>query len=82
MSDRWVVFGWLATICFTICAVPEAISAVTVGSSGVPWSMLLLWGLGEIFAIVYITPKKDWPLLVNYVFNLICILTIIIWGKL
>ncbi len=32
-----------------------------------------MWGVGELFTIVYIIPKWHWPLIFNYTANIIFI---------
>lgn len=70
----WETWGWLAAACFGFCAVPQAWKSFKEKhSDGISWGLLLLWGIGEIFAIVYVFPRMDAPLLVNYIFNLVFI---------
>ena len=74
--------GWFSTFFLSLCGLPEAVHSVLTKSSDTPWSLLIFWGLGELCAIFYVLPKRDWPLLLNYLFNCVCILTIIFAGKL
>lgn len=70
--------GWASTLCFSLCAIPQAwTSYKQKHSDGVSWGLLVLWLLGEIFATIYVLPKKDAPLLVNYAFNMMFIVVII-----
>jgi hypothetical protein len=46
-------------------------------SEGISKGFLLLWSLGEVFTLIYILPKADIPLLLNYSANIIFL--IIIW---
>lgn len=70
--------GWLGALCFSLCALPQAIQSYRQGhSKGLAWSFLLLWLAGEVLTMIYIWPKMLWPLMVNYIFNLICLLVII-----
>lgn len=70
--------GWLGSIMFAICAVPQAYQAWVDGHAhGVNWVFLLLWLFGEIFTLIYVAPKKHWPLIVNYTANILFILIIV-----
>lgn len=74
----WETWGWLSAICFGLCGVPQAIKSIKdKHSDGVSWGLLILWGVGEIFATIYVLPRKDYPLLVNYFFNALFIAIII-----
>ena len=69
--------GWIASFCFMISGAPAAYEAIQTGHSNLNIGTLTLWTVGEIAAILYILPKKDLPLLVNYFVNLVFIS--IIW---
>lgn len=76
------LIGWIGAICFALCAVPQAWLSIKNGHShGVAWGFLTLWMVGEICTIIYVLPKQHWPLLFNYVFNIIFV-AIIIYYKL
>lgn len=64
--------GWLGSILFAICGLPQAIQCYKDGHSrGLNWFFLLAWLGGEIFTIIYVFPKADYPLLANYFMNLV-----------
>lgn len=64
--------GWIGSILFAICGLPQAIQSIRDGHSrGLNWSFLLCWLFGEILTMVYIFPKGDWPLIFNYSLNLV-----------
>jgi uncharacterized protein with PQ loop repeat len=72
------VIGWLGSICFSICAIPQAVLSIKQGHSDGTSSLFLgLWLLGEVCTIAYVLPKLDYPLLVNYIGNLACLLVIL-----
>lgn len=74
--------GWIGGIMLAICALPQAYMAWKQGhSNGVSALLLILWGGGEIFTFIYVLPKSDLPLLLNYSTNLVS-LFIISWFKL
>jgi uncharacterized protein with PQ loop repeat len=70
--------GWIGSLMFAVCAVPQAITSHKQGhSSGLNWLFLGLWLGGEILTTIYIWPKQDWPLLTNYFINLACLAVIL-----
>ena len=70
--------GWIGAVCLGVCAVPQTIKTVKQGHArGISLSFLLLWIVGEMLTFVYVLPKKDLPLLVNYGLNLICLSVIL-----
>ncbi len=72
------LLGWLGSILFAICAMPQAFQSWKDGhSQGMSWGFLLMWLGGEVLTIAYVLPKQDWPLLFNYAANLACLLVIL-----
>ena len=72
--------GWIGSILFAACGIPQAYESYTKGNSnGLTWAFLLMWLGGEILTLAYIIPKMDWPLLFNYINNLICLLIILFY---
>ena len=72
------IVGWFGSILFAICGLPQAIQSYRDGHSrGLTWLFLITWLFGEIFTIIYIFPKKDYPLLSNYFLNLIFLVIIL-----
>lgn len=64
--------GYIGSICLAICSVPQAYMSYKQGHSrGISFGFLFLWTAGEIFTLLYIIPKADIPLLINYLSNLI-----------
>lgn len=35
------------------------------------WGLIWMWGVGEVFAMIYILPRMDLPLLFNYAANIV-----------
>ena len=63
--------GWVGSILFAICGLPQAIQCARDGHSrGLNWFFLLAWLGGEVLTIAYVWPKQDWPLLANYFANM------------
>jgi hypothetical protein len=66
--------GWLAALCFSLCAVPLAWDGIRGRSQPMNSFFLGLWTLGEICGTMYTFERADWPLFTNYVINLACLL--------
>jgi uncharacterized protein with PQ loop repeat len=73
--------GWVGAILLAFCGLPQAVHSFrTKSSDGVTWGLISMWGLGEVFTIIYVFPKMDWPLLFNYAANIVFI-SVILWYK-
>jgi uncharacterized protein with PQ loop repeat len=74
--------GWVGSILLAFCGLPQAIESYkTKSSEGLTWGFIGMWFIGEICTFIYILPKMDLPLLLNYTANII-FLSIIIFYKL
>lgn len=72
------IAGWVGSVCFALCGLPQAMKSVKdKHSDGLANGLLWLWFVGEVLTLVYVLPQKDWPLVFNYVVNLACLLVII-----
>jgi uncharacterized membrane protein YhaH (DUF805 family) len=68
--------GWLGSFCFSVCVLPQLALVVRQGHArGTSKLFLWLWALGELAMLTYVPLKHgwDWPLQVNYGFNLACV---------
>jgi uncharacterized protein with PQ loop repeat len=75
------IIGWIGGILLAFCGLPQAIESYrTKSSAGLTWGFLIMWGVGELFTIVYVIPKWHWPLIFNYTANIIFI-SIIVYYK-
>jgi len=64
--------GYIGSIMLAICGAPQAYKSYKEKhSDGISLGFLVLWTLGEIFTFIYITPKMDIPLMLNYGSNLV-----------
>lgn len=77
------IVGYVGAACLALCAAPQAIKSFkdkrTVGIS--IW-FLLLWYVGEILTLIYIvSTTMQIPLVINYIFNIVCITIIIFYWK-
>lgn len=77
--------GWIGSILFAICGLPQAYQSVKDGHSrGLNWFFLLAWLGGEVLTIAYVWPKADLPLLFNYFTNLVFLLVMLrykVWER-
>ena len=73
------IIGWIGSICFSICAMPQAYISYKQGHSrGISVITLLLWSIGEILTLYYVwNTAFNLPLITNYLFNLSCLSVII-----
>ena len=79
--DIFELLGWMGSICLAICGLPQAWQSFKEkNSDGISWGFLLLWAFGELFALAYVYPKSDIPLLLNYFVNML-IVSIILFYK-
>lgn len=73
--------GWIGSLLLAFCGLPQAVKCYREKSAkGIDWGFLLAWFIGELLAFLYVLPKMDLPLLVNYSANLL-FLTVILYYK-
>lgn len=82
MSRLLRLTGWTGSALFALCALPQAITSVTTGSTaGLSSWFLGMWFTGEVLSLVYVLKtvplRTAAPLLTNYTFNLVCLLVIL-----
>lgn len=73
--------GWIGSLTFALSGLPQAYHSVITGQSqGISPGFLILWFLGEVFTILYVSVKfygnYPKPLLFNYLVNLISLFII------
>ena len=76
-----IIIGWLYTICFAICYIPQIVKSLTTKKvNDISVSLFVLSLLGYISAIIYTLSDIGFnPILItNYVFGAICSLLMII----
>jgi len=75
------LLGWLGAGFLAGCGIPQAVKAYrTKKTNDISWLFINMWLFGEIFVLGYII-DRDWtqyPLIVNYIFNIIVILSIVL----
>lgn len=75
------LIGWIGGILLAICGIPQAYKSLKQGhSTGISASFLWLWFWGEVLVLIYVVPQLLYPLIFNYLFN-IMIIGIILWYK-
>jgi len=81
------IVGWIGSICFSLCALPQAVKTYKTRSAGdFSWGFLGLWTFGEIATLIYVLCQNvqsgayQFPLLINYQMNLF-ILCFLIYAK-
>lgn len=72
--------GWIGSIMLAFCGLPQAWESIRMGHSrGLTWGFLSMWFVGELCTFLYILPKMDLPLLVNYSANIMFLIIIIFY---
>jgi len=81
VSNKKEIFGWLGSFFLTVCAIPEVIISIQIGICQLSYSFLILWGIGEVFACIYIILKSQkvslLPLIFNGLFNILIVTTLL-----
>lgn len=76
------LIGWIGSILLALCGLPIAFEAFKNKKSDINWMFLLMWGMGEIFTLIYVSSKSDvLPLMFNYGLNIL-FLSIVLFYKL
>jgi uncharacterized protein with PQ loop repeat len=72
------IIGWIGSILLALCAIPLAWDSFkNKHSNGISNTFLAMWLVGELLTAAYVLPKKDYPLLFNYVLNISCLVVVI-----
>lgn len=71
------IIGWIGSICLALCPIPFAWQSYKEKKSTITKWGLILWMVGELCTAAYILPKKDYPLLLNYGLNIICLMVVV-----
>ncbi len=73
------VLGWIGSICFALCGLPQAIKCVRQGNTqGLSTLFLTLWSVGSVCYIMAVWTEFGWVpwMMMNYIMNLIWLVTI------
>ena len=75
------IIGWTGAILFATCSIPQ-VKQVNQSKSTSDLSMLFLqmWLWGEILSFIYILGNEtlQWPLITNYLFNILLVLYLVV----
>ena len=63
------IIGFIGTFLITFCGLPELFRTIKEKKCHVGWMFILMWFFGEALVLIYILPKNDLPLTLNYSFN-------------
>jgi MtN3 and saliva related transmembrane protein len=77
------IVGWLGAILFAFCALPQVIKVYkTKQTEDLSMSFLQMWLWGEVFSFIYVMNNEttQWPLITNYIFNILLVLYLV-WAK-
>lgn len=67
--------GFIGSFLLAVCGIAYA---VEVWDSFHPGTFFWMWYLGEVFCLIYVIVRKDWPLVMNYLTNTAALTIIII----
>lgn len=62
--------GLIGSLLLTFSAVPELVRTIKDGKCHMGWGFLSMWLIGEIFCVFYGFDLAEFPLILNYTFNL------------
>lgn len=71
------IVSWLGSILLACCGAPIAWEAYKNKKSDINLWFLGMWGLGEVFTLIYVVYKKEGALTFNYLSNLLFILIVL-----
>jgi uncharacterized protein with PQ loop repeat len=79
------ILGIIGALLLSLCAIPQAIQVFkTQNTKSLSLLFLLLWTSGEIFMWIYVilqnitTYTFQWPLHINYLFNILILIYLLI----
>lgn len=74
MINLHETIGWIGSIGFGLSGAPQAYQSwKDKHSNGITWGLVYLWMIGEWFSLAYVLPDRLWPLVFNYVGNIILV---------
>jgi uncharacterized protein with PQ loop repeat len=72
------LIGWIGSTLLALCGVPLAWQTIKQKHARYMSNMFLaMWLIGEILTFAYILPKRDYPLLLNYSLNIVCLAIVV-----
>jgi uncharacterized protein with PQ loop repeat len=76
------MFGWIGSIMFAFCGLPQAIKTIKEGHArGMDSLFLLMWTFGEVFTLIEVLANSSHLhyLVFNYLANLVFLVVILIY---
>lgn len=74
------VIGWIGSICFSLCVIPQVVTTWRTGDTdGLSGYFLGLWYIGVCCSMAYLLHNNissgmfNWPLIVNFFLNWVCL---------
>ena len=77
------LIGWLGAILFATCSIPQVLQVYrTRRCDDLSMSFLQMWLWGELLSFAYVLNNEQlqWPLITNYVFNILLVIYLV-WAK-
>jgi len=72
------LIGWISSILFAICAIPQAYHCWKEGKAeGMSLFFLWTWFIGEILGTIYVISLGNYVLIFNYTANLLALLVMV-----
>ncbi len=73
------LLGWISATLLAVCGIFQMVETIDLGSvQGLSSWFIVTWFLGEIFGLYYVCKKKQYPLIVNYLLNLLAT-SVLLW---
>lgn len=67
------IISWIGSLLLAMCGLPLAIEAIKTKQCNISNSFLAMWGLGELFVVIYTVYKNESALTFNYISNIVFI---------
>lgn len=74
------ILGYTSAFLLATCGIFQLVKTLETGSvEGLSFLFLLTWFLGELLGCVYVVKRRDYPLIWNYVLNLLVSLILLVY---
>lgn len=72
------IIGWVGAAFLALCGIPQMIKSIKDGhADGIADLFIIMWGVGEVLMFIYVLPIMSYPLLANYLLNILIIAVIL-----
>lgn len=68
--------AWIGSILLALCGLPQAVKSWLDGRTDISLAMLAMWLIGEMLLTIYCVHLGNWPLLLNYLANILIVVAI------